>query len=166
MKKSLIHALWSIMLVTFCAGCSSSSNSNDEGDGNQPKPKETATVTYYIQTLYDLTLFFDVEATYTDLAGETHKKSVTSLPWSAEIKGDATGAKVNLKLSFTLKEGIESTKSLYKFGSDMGIKYLSSENKFRDNSDTGSIEVSAAKLDNAIEIYLERGMEISLNTDI
>ncbi len=155
-----------IILVAFCSiGCSIGNHDFDGDNENNAQTHDKPTkMVYHIQSLYDLPLVLDIEASYTNLDGEVTKERITSLPWSATVENFEEGTKATLSLSFTRKVNPDFSKSAYSFGSNTTLSFSDKKGEITDRGNSGSVTCSAGKLNEGMQYYIDEGLEFSMYT--
>lgn len=140
-----------IVLMLTCAAALFVSCSDDETNGNGgddpvvPPAEVTADVDYKISGGKDMLLLFDVQAKYTDAAGQTATANVTSLPWNVAVKGVKVPFDANVELVLTAKEEV-AEQATYTVGIGLGIAYTTTDGQYKNASSSGTMTIAKDKV--------------------
>ncbi len=152
-------------MVSIMSTSCNSTIVDDQGDGLET-PESSTVLTYKISDLYDLPLFFDITASYTDVSGEMSEVEVESIPLTITVDGFNLDQIVTLHLSFSLKDEYEVSESSYTFGSTVSISYLNSLSSLRSSTYDDTSTCTASNLDKAFEYYTTDGISFNFAVDI
>lgn len=148
----------SALILLLAAASLVSCDGKEKGNGgNENEKPATATVSYRFDAGADFLTLFNVEASYTDAAGQTASEKVTSLPWEKSLEG------VSLPYTSTLTMTLEpvdsyAQKETYEVGYGFAISYRTSDGRLYGDTSVSKMTIGKDKVEKYRETILSRNL--------
>lgn len=152
MKKTKLFSLLMALFCVLTVSVTFAACGDDDDDPNKPAEGGDQTIkkinfTYEIDLCQKFFDIADVTVTYLDNNGNEQTETITSTTWTKTVSRTNAPASFNAKLSFTLKDGVD-TSVKYDFTGYVGYSYdaLNSQGKSVASNEHGvNINTEGAK---------------------